>query len=288
MINLSLSLYEWHGSSLEYKNFENLSCLELCFIGHEISVEVSSILLNSSIGFKKLTCLKIGTICYDDSTCLFDRAPLFCLSKKLILDNIPKSLEELSITCLCIELPCFDVLSSLKKLAIIDCVFDHERLWSFFRSNNNNLTSLRLKTIPPLFKRFQKYFCDIKSCTYPVGKCSLVKFPKSINDFLVSLDLAGSPIPRITREMFEKLFHLNTLNLSRCDIATIDNDSFNDLKKIKEISLDHNVIKNISTTHFSNCLELIKLDISKNPLTIDYLNLVKDFGVVFPNMFLIF
>ncbi|XP_066265995.1 leucine-rich repeat-containing protein 4C-like isoform X2 [Branchiostoma lanceolatum] len=82
------------------------------------------------------------------------------------------------------------------------------------------------------------------------------------------LTLQGNMISALYARNFTGLWNLEYLNLSRNQLATIENDSFHDLVRLKVLDLSQNRFVSVPCLEFRKLANLRILDLSRNPITL--------------------
>ncbi|KAM6182677.1 toll-like receptor 4 [Erethizon dorsatum] len=95
--------------------------------------------------------------------------------------------------------------------------------------------------------------------TYECMERNLHKIPSSIPSSVKHLDLSFNPLMFLASQSFSSFPELQVLDLSRCEIQTIEDDAYWGLNYLSTLILTGNPIQNLAPRAFSGLLSLQKL-----------------------------
>ncbi|XP_004595038.2 toll-like receptor 4 [Ochotona princeps] len=99
----------------------------------------------------------------------------------------------------------------------------------------------------------------VPNITYQCMEKNLYKIPDNIPCSVKNLDLSFNPLKHLGSHSFSNFSQLQVLDLSRCEIHTIEDDAYKGLKNLSTLILTGNPIQNLAPGAFSGLSSLQKL-----------------------------
>lgn len=99
----------------------------------------------------------------------------------------------------------------------------------------------------------------VPNITYVCMEQNLYKVPHSIPSSAKHLDLSFNPLKSLARQSFSSFPELQVLDLTRCEIQTIEDDTYWGLDYLSTLILTANPIQNLALGAFAGLLSLQKL-----------------------------
>lgn len=100
-----------------------------------------------------------------------------------------------------------------------------------------------------------------------LSSCNIGEIPTGSLPNVVSINLSGNHLRRLTSRAFKNLSGIKFLDLSNTAISKVEYNAFDDLDEIRSLDLSYNTISSIDSLTFSSNFRLTKLIISHNYLS---------------------
>lgn len=149
--------------------------------------------------------------------------------------------------------------STLMKLDMNQCGLKSVDAYAFIHMTNLKYVTLARN------EELKSFNCHSLSLErVDLSSCNIGDVPTGNLPNLISINLSGNHLRRLSSRAFRNLSGIKFLDLSNTAISNVDYDAFDGLGDIKSLDLSYNTISSIDTLTFSSNFRLTKLIISHN------------------------